>query len=68
MIIFINDEVSISLVLTRCHQLSSGNYRWKVRFDTMLNPDISVVVRLDSRIQRLKIITSYPDSTLCVTN
>ena len=46
-LIFINDEVSISLVLTRCHQLSSGNYRWKVRFDTMLNPDISVVVRLN---------------------
>jgi DNA invertase Pin-like site-specific DNA recombinase len=46
-LILINDEVSISLVLTRCHQLNSGNYRWKVRFDTMLNPDISVVVRLD---------------------
>ncbi|WP_336916767.1 recombinase family protein [Acinetobacter modestus] len=46
-LIFINNEVSISIVLTRCHQLSSGNYRWKVRFDTMLNPDISVVVRLN---------------------
>lgn len=46
-LIFINEEISISLVLTRSHQLSSGNYRWKVRFDTILNPDITVVVRLD---------------------
>ncbi|EOR08819.1 recombinase family protein [Acinetobacter beijerinckii] len=46
-LIFINDEISISLVLTRSHQLSSGNYRWKVRFDTTLNPDITVVVRLN---------------------
>ncbi|WOE33930.1 recombinase family protein [Acinetobacter baumannii] len=46
-LIFINDEISISLVLTRSHQLKSGNFRWKVRFDTTLNPDISVVVRLD---------------------
>lgn len=46
-LIYINGEISISLVLTRSHQLSSGNYRWKVRFDTTLNPDITVVVRLD---------------------
>lgn len=46
-LISINEEISISLVLTRSHQLSSGNYRWKVRFDTILNPDITVVVRLD---------------------
>lgn len=46
-LISINGEVSISIVLTRSHQLSSGKYRWKVRFDTILNPDITVVVRLD---------------------
>ncbi|WP_236761364.1 recombinase family protein [Acinetobacter junii] len=53
-LIFISDEVSISLVITRCHRLSSGNYRWKVRFDTILNPDISVVVRLDSTNTTIK--------------
>lgn len=53
-LIFINDEVSISLVLTRSHQLSSGNYRWKVRFDTILNPDITVVARLDGTNTMIK--------------
>ena len=53
-LIFINDEISISLVLTRCHKLNSGNYRWKVRFDTMLNPDITVVVRLDATNTAIK--------------
>ena len=53
-LIFINDEVSISLVLTRSHQLSSGNYRWKVRFDTALNPDITVVIRLDYSNTKIK--------------
>lgn len=46
-LLFINDEISISLVLTRANQLTSGSYRWKVRFDTTLNPDITVVIRLD---------------------
>lgn len=53
-LIFINDEISISLVLTRSHRLSSGNYRWKVRFDTSLNPDITVVVRLDQTNTEIK--------------
>lgn len=53
-LIFINDEISISLILTRCHKLSSGNYRWKVRFDTILNPDITVVVRLDGTNTAIK--------------
>lgn len=53
-IISINGEISISLVLTRSHQLSSGNYRWKVRFDTTLNPDITVVVRLNRTNTEIK--------------
>lgn len=46
-LLLINDEISISLVLTRANQLANGSYRWKVRFDTTLNPDITVVVRMD---------------------
>lgn len=53
-LIFINDEISISLVLTRSHRLSSGNYRWKVRFDTSLNPDITVVIRLNQTNTEVK--------------
>jgi DNA invertase Pin-like site-specific DNA recombinase len=47
-LLFVNNEFSASLVLARCHQTESGKSRWKVRFDTSLLPDITIVVRLDS--------------------
>ena len=47
----INDEFSISLVLARCQIPESGRYRWKVRFDTSLAPDITVAVRLNQTNQ-----------------
>jgi DNA invertase Pin-like site-specific DNA recombinase len=42
----VNNEFTASIVLARCQQLESGRRFWKVRLDTSLNPDISVVVRL----------------------
>lgn len=53
-LLFINDEISISLVLTRANRLTSGRYRWKVRFDTTLNPDITVVIRLDKNNKEIR--------------
>lgn len=47
----INDEFSISLVLSRCQIPESGRNHWKVRFDTSLAPDITVAVRLDQSNQ-----------------
>lgn len=47
----VNNEFSVSIVLCRCQQQESGNRRWKVRFDTSLQPDITVAVRLDRRNQ-----------------
>lgn len=43
----VNREFSTSIVLARCKQLESGYRRWKVRFDTSLQPDVTVAVRLD---------------------
>ncbi|MGD0962205.1 MAG: recombinase family protein [Methylomonas sp.] len=43
----INREFSVSLVLARCQTLENGRFRWKVRFDTSLTPDITIAVRLD---------------------
>jgi hypothetical protein len=40
-------EFTVSLVLSRCNELDNGRRRWKVRFDTSLTPNITVVVRLD---------------------
>jgi len=43
----INDEFTVSLVLARCHTYDPGSHRWKIRFDTSLQPDITVAIRLD---------------------
>lgn len=42
----VNGEFTLSLVLARCQTPESGRSRWKVRFDTGLQPDITVAVRL----------------------
>lgn len=43
----INQEFTASVVIVRCIQTSSGSLRWKVRLDTGLKPDITVVVRME---------------------
>lgn len=42
----VNHEFTVSIVLARCQQISAG-YRWRVRFDVSLMPDITVAVRLN---------------------
>lgn len=43
----VNDEFFLSVVIARCQSTPTGLLRWKLRFDTSLNPDITVVVRMD---------------------
>ena len=42
----INHEYTTSLVLSRCQATSANSHRWIVRFDTGLNPDITIAARL----------------------
>ena len=44
----LNGEFTASIVLARCKIIDGGRRRWKVRFDTSLQPDITVAVRLDA--------------------
>jgi len=44
----VNDEFTLSIVIARCLQLPSGTFRWRLRFDTSLAPDITAVVRLSA--------------------
>lgn len=50
-LLLVNGEFSLSLVLARCQVPENGRYRWKIRFDTSLAPDITVAVRLDQTNQ-----------------
>lgn len=42
----INNYFTTSIVICRCQQTFSGMYRWKVRFDASLCPDITIAVRM----------------------
>ncbi|MBY5635928.1 recombinase family protein [Rhizobium leguminosarum] len=42
----INQEFTASVVIVRCLQTPAGSLRWKVRLDTVLKPDVTVVVRM----------------------
>ena len=43
----INHEFSASVVIARCTQTGAGAYRWNIRLDIGLLPDITFVVRMD---------------------
>lgn len=45
-LVFINDEISISIVICRCFKTPAGKHRWKIRFDSGLKPDITIVIRM----------------------
>jgi hypothetical protein len=47
-LLIVNDEFSLSIVVSRCYAGPMGTHRWRVRFDTGLRPDITVVVRMDA--------------------
>ena len=43
----VNGEFTTSLVIARCKPTPAGTYRWLIRFDAGLEPDITVVARMD---------------------
>lgn len=46
--IIVNGEFSLSVVIVRCTSTPTGLLRWKLRFDTSVGTDITIVVRMDS--------------------
>jgi len=46
-LLFINDLFTTSLVLSRCRQTPTGSLRWVVRLDSGLEPDLTIVLRMD---------------------
>ncbi len=43
----INNEWTLSVVPFRCHTTREGRCRWWVNFDTLLQPDLTVAIRLN---------------------
>lgn len=48
----VNGEFTVSLVIARCKPTPAGAYRWRIRFDTSLHPDITLVARMDHQNER----------------
>lgn len=46
-LIHINDEFIVSVVIARCRATSAGCLHWRIRLDTGLLPDITIVMRMD---------------------
>jgi DNA invertase Pin-like site-specific DNA recombinase len=42
----VNDEFTAGLSLARCREVREADHRWIVRFDTSLNPDITIAARM----------------------
>ncbi|AWN35966.1 recombinase family protein [Methylobacterium radiodurans] len=48
----VHGELTVSIVVVRCHSTRAGTLRWKLRLDTGLRPDLTIAVRLDADNQR----------------
>lgn len=48
----VNGQFTTSLVIARCKPTSGGLHRWRIRFDASLQPDITVVARMDASNRR----------------
>jgi DNA invertase Pin-like site-specific DNA recombinase len=42
----LNDELTLSITIARCLRTPGGAYRWRIRFDASLQPDITIAVRM----------------------
>lgn len=48
----VHGELTVSIIVVRCHATQAGTLRWKLRLDTGLRPDLTIVARLDSDNRR----------------
>jgi hypothetical protein len=44
----VNDQLRVSIVLSRYEKTATGSPRWSIRFDRSLDPDLTIAVRMDA--------------------
>jgi DNA invertase Pin-like site-specific DNA recombinase len=47
-LLYINNEIKVSMIICRCYQTKAGMHQWKLHFDSGLEPDITVAIRMDA--------------------
>lgn len=45
-LLIVNDEVTVSVVISRCQTTETGSLRWNIRLDTGLQPDFTIAIRM----------------------
>ncbi len=60
----VNGEFTVSICVARCHATAAGTLRWQIRFDTSLNPDVVVAVRMDCENQAVQDYFVFPRTEL----
>lgn len=63
----VNEEFSLSLVVSRCQATASGSRRWNLRFDTSLRPDVTIAVRLEPDNRSVRDYYLFPGTDLFTT-
>jgi DNA invertase Pin-like site-specific DNA recombinase len=59
-LLVLDQELIVSLVLSRCLRTDAGTPRWLVRFEESHRPDITVVARMDETNQAIKDYYLFP--------
>lgn len=65
-LVTVNGEFTASLVIARCKPTPAGTHRWRVRLDASLEPDITVVVRMDHANKQAFDYYVLPSIDFCV--
>lgn len=59
-LLVLNNELIVSLVLSRCLRTEAGSPRWLVRFEESHQPDITIVARMDEANRTIKDYYLFP--------
>ncbi|MEO6246528.1 MAG: recombinase family protein [Opitutaceae bacterium] len=62
-LLVLDQDLVVSLVLSRCLRTPAGSPRWLVRFEESHRPDITIVARMDETNQTIKDATCASSST-----
>ncbi len=53
-LLVLDDELTVSVVLSRCLKAETGRSRWLLRFEEGLRPDLTIAVRMDETNEAIK--------------
>lgn len=53
-LLILDRELTVSLVLARCHRTATGSARWMLRFEENYRPDLTIAVRMAEDNQGIK--------------